>query len=132
MEHLKEQRIVTFDKKSTEKLVEHTKTKPLETLEFKMNNQRKTFYFSPPINLSEEGKWLLTVTSFKTTNFVFTISDKNNSFSNTTSGHWSSQDGDELINELDNLLKLTSENDFELHLKQVEKRCTGIERENSG
>ena len=30
-------------KKQTDTLIEQTKTKPLETLEFKMNNQRKTF-----------------------------------------------------------------------------------------
>ena len=37
-------------------LVEQTKTKPPETLEFKLNKQIETFSFSPPKNLIEEDK----------------------------------------------------------------------------
>ena len=33
----------------------------------------ETFSFSPPINLVEEGKWLIAVTSFEATNSVFNI-----------------------------------------------------------
>ena len=51
-------------KKRTDILVEQTKTRPQETLEFKMDKQMQTFSFNPPINLVE-GKWLLGV---KTTN----------------------------------------------------------------
>ena len=40
----------------------------------------ETFSFSPPINLVEEGKLLLAVTSFEASNFVFIITDDNNSF----------------------------------------------------
>ena len=47
--------------KHTDTLIEQTKTKPQETLEFKMNKQMQTFSFNPPINLLEEGKWLLAV-----------------------------------------------------------------------
>ena len=50
-------------KKHTETLIAQTKTKPQETLEFKMNKQLQTFSFNPSINLVEEGKWLLGVTS---------------------------------------------------------------------
>ena len=46
-------------KKHTDTLIEQTKTKPQETLEFKMNKQRQTFSFNPPINLLEEGKWFI-------------------------------------------------------------------------
>ena len=38
-------------------------------------------FFSLPINLAEEGKWLLAVTSFEVTNSVFSIIHKKNSFS---------------------------------------------------
>ena len=69
-------------------MVEQTKTKPQETLEFKMNRQMQTFSFNPPINLVEEGKWLLGVSSFEFTNSVFNIRDENNSFSITIPGHW--------------------------------------------
>ena len=48
-------------KKHTDTLIEQTKTKPQETLEFKMNKQKQTFSFNPPINLIEEGKWLMAV-----------------------------------------------------------------------
>ena len=44
----------------------------------------KTFSTSPPINLSEEEKWLLAVTSFESTNSVFKITDENNILSITT------------------------------------------------
>ena len=68
-------------KKHTDTLIEQTKTKPQQTLEFKMNKQTQTFSFNPPINLFEEGKWLLGVKSFECTNSVFNITNKNNSFS---------------------------------------------------
>ena len=43
-------------KKHTDTLFQQTKTKPQETLEFKMNKQMQIFSFLPPINLVEEGK----------------------------------------------------------------------------
>ena len=67
-------------KKHTNTLIKETKTKPKETLEFKMNKQMQTFSFTPPRNLLEEGKWLLAVTSFECTNSVFDITNENNSF----------------------------------------------------
>ena len=63
-------------KKHTDTLIENTKTKPQETLEFKMDKQMQTFSFNPPINLVEEGKWLLGVFSFEYTNSVFTLLTK--------------------------------------------------------
>ena len=57
--------ILLLNEKHTDTFNEQTKTKPQETLEFKMNKQVQTFSFSPPINLSEEGKWLLVVSSFE-------------------------------------------------------------------
>ena len=75
-------------KKHTDTLIEQTKTRPQETLEFKMNKQMQTFSFSPPINLFEEGNWLLAVSSFECTNSVFNITNENNSFSITVPGHW--------------------------------------------
>ena len=68
-------------KKHTDTLIEQTKTKPQETLEFKTNKQMETFSFNPPINLIEEGKWLMAVCSFECTNSVFKITNENNSFS---------------------------------------------------
>ena len=65
-------------KKHTDTLIEQTKTKPQETLEFTMNEQMQTFSFNPPINLVEEGKWLLAVSSFECTNSVFNITNENN------------------------------------------------------
>ena len=62
-------------KKHTDVLIQQTKTKPQETLEFKMNKQVQTFSFNPPINLVEEGKWLLGVTSLECTNSVFNITN---------------------------------------------------------
>ena len=107
-------------------MIEQTKSKPQETLELKMNKQLQTFSFNPPINLSEEGKWLLAVTSLEATNSVSNITDENNSFSLSTPGYWNSEDGEELINKLNNLLELRSENVIELHVKEVEKRGESI------
>ena len=118
-------------KKHTDTLVEQTKTKPQETLEHKMNEQIQAFSFSHPINLSEEGKWLPAVTSFEATNSVINITNENNSSSISIKSYWNSEDGEEIINKLNKLLELRSETDIELHVKDVEKRGTRIEIENS-
>ena len=61
-------------------MIEQTKTKPQETLEFKMNKQMKTFSFNPPIKLVGEDKLLLAVSSFECKNFVFNITNEENFF----------------------------------------------------
>ena len=66
-----------LNKKHTDTLIQQTKTKPQETLEFKMIRS-KHFSLNPPINLVEEGKWLLGVSSFECTNSVFNINNENN------------------------------------------------------
>ena len=43
-------------KKHSHTLIENTRTRPQETLEFKMNKQSQTFSFNPPINLVDEDK----------------------------------------------------------------------------
>ena len=97
-----------------------------------MNKQTETFSFNPPINLVEEGKWLLAVTSFEAINSVFNSTAENNSFSISKPSYWIPEGGEELITKLNELLELRSENDIELHVKEVEKRGTRIEIENSG
>ena len=106
-------------KKHTDTLIEQTKTKPQETLEFKMNKQRQTFSFNPPINLIEEDKWLLAVSSFERTNSVFNITDDNNSFSIIIPAHWETEFAENTIDELNKLLELRS---LELHVNEVRKR----------
>ena len=106
-------------KKHTDTLIEQTKTKPQETLEFKMNKQRQTFSFNPPLNLVEEGKWLLAVSLFDCTNSVFNINDENNSFSIIIPAHWETEFADKIIDELNRLLELRS---LELHVSEVRKR----------
>ena len=93
-------------KKHTDTLIERTKTKPQETVEFKLNKQVDIFSFSPALYLSGEGKCLVAVTSFEATISVFKINDKNNSFSLTISGHWNSKSAGKTINELNFLLEL--------------------------
>ena len=77
-------------KKHTDTLIEQTKTKPQETLEFKMNKQMQTFSFNPPINLFEEAKWLIAISLFDCTNSVYNITNENNSFSIIIPGHYQS------------------------------------------
>ena len=110
-------------KKHTDTLIEQAKTKPQETLEFKMNKQRQTFSFNPPINLIEEDKWLLAVSSFECTNSVFNITDDNNSFSIIIPAHWETEFAENTIDELNKLLELRS---FELHVNEVRKRGNKI------
>ena len=109
-------------KKHTDTLIEQTKTKPQETLEFKMNKQMQTFSFNPPINLVEEGKWLLGVSSLECTNSVFNITNKNGFFGIIVPGHWESKSAEKTIDELNKLLDLRSENGIELHVEQVRKK----------
>ena len=71
-------------------LIEHTKTKPEETLDF-LDEQMQNFLFNRSINLSEEGKWLLAVRSLESTTSVFDITDENNSISNIIPGHYQTE-----------------------------------------
>ena len=109
-------------KKHTDILIEQTRTKPQETLEFRMNKQRQIFSFNPPINLPEEGKWLLAVSLFECTNSVFNIINENNSFSIIIPGHYETESAQKTIDELNNLLELRSQNGIELHVEQVRKK----------
>ena len=110
-------------KKHTDTLIEQTKTKPQETLEFKMNKQMQTFSFNPPINLVEEDKWLLAVSSFECTNSVFNITDENNSFSIIIPGHYQNKSDEKTIDDLNKLLELKF---LELHVEEVKKRGNEI------
>ena len=110
-------------KKHTDTLIEQTKTKPQETLEFKMNKQTQTFSFSPPINLVEGGKWLIAASSFECTNSVFNITNENNSFSIIIPGHYETEFVEKIIDDLNKLIELKS---LELHVKEVKKRGTKI------
>ena len=109
-------------KKHTDTWIEQTKTKPQETLEFKTDKQMQTFSFNPPINLLEEGKWLLAVSLFECTNSVYNITNENNSFSIIIPGHYETESAQKTIDELNNLLELRSQNGIELHVEQVRKK----------
>ena len=115
-------------KKHTDTLIEQTKTRAQETLEFKMNKQMQTFSFNPPINLVEEGKWLLAVSSFECTNSVFNITNENNSFSIIIPGHYQTEFAEKMINDLNKLLELKS---LELHVDEVRKRGNKIKKGDS-
>ena len=103
-------------------MIEQTKTKPQGTLEFKMNKQKQTFSFNPPINLLEEGRWLLGVSSFEYTNSVFNITNENNSFSIIVPAHYETESAGKTIDELNKLLELRYQNGIELHVEQVRKK----------
>ena len=78
-------------KKRTDTLIEQIKTKPQETLEVKLKKRMQTFSRNPHLNLLDEGRWLLAVSSFESTNSVFKITDENNSFSINIPGHWQTE-----------------------------------------
>ena len=127
-----ENELLLLIKKHTDTLIDHTKTKPQETLEYKMKQQMQKFAIILPVNFSEKGKWLLAVTSFDATNTVFNKTDENNSFSISIPGQWSLEGSQEIVDKLYILLELRSRNDIELHVKEVEKKIIRIETENSG
>ena len=106
-------------KKHTDTLIENTRTRPQETLEFKMNKQMQTYSFNPPKNLLEEGKWLLAISSFECTNSVFNITNENNSFSIIMPGHYKTEFAEKVNNDLNKLEELKS---LELHVEEVRKR----------
>ena len=111
-------------KKHTYTLIEQTKTKPQETLEIKMIKQLKIFSISPPMNLLEQGKCLLAVSSLECTVSVSTITNENNSFSIIIPGHhYQTEFAEEIINDLNKLLELRS---LELHVEEVRKRANKI------
>ena len=110
-------------KKHTDTLIQQTKTRPQETLEFKINKQMQTFSFNPPINLIEEGKSLLGVSSFECTKSVFNITNENNSFSIFIPGHYQNESDEKTIDDLNKLLELKS---LELHVEEVRKRGNKI------
>ena len=60
------------------------------------------------------------------------MTNENNNFSISTPSHWNTEDGEELITKLNKLLELRSDNDIELHDKEVVKESSRIEMENSG
>ena len=113
----------------TDTLIEQTETKIQGTLDFKKNKQMQTFSFDPPINLCEESKWSLAVSSFEATNSVFNITNENDSFSITTPGHWSSRGDAETIQELRSILQLRSKNNINCMLKKLEKMRSQIKIE---
>ena len=88
-----------------------------------MGEQMQRFSFSPPLNLVEEGKWLIAVTNFGGRNSVYNINHENNSFSTTRPGHWNSKSAEKTIDELNKILGLRSQNDLELHVDQVRKKA---------
>ena len=95
-------------KKHTDTLIEQTKTKPQEMLEFKMNKQMQTFSFNPPNNLVEEDKCLLGLSSLECTNSVFNITNENNSFSIIIPGHYQTEFAEKMVIDLRKLLELKS------------------------
>ena len=106
-------------KKHTDTLVQQTKTRPPEKLEFKMNKQMQTYSFNSPTNLVQEGKRLLGLSSLECTNSVFNITNEKNSFSIIIPGHYETESAEKVIKDLNKLLELKS---LELHVKEVEKR----------
>ena len=88
-----------------------------------MIRSKQTFSFSPPINLHEETKWLLGVTSFECTKSVFNMAKENNSLSIIIPGHYQNKSDEKTIDELNKLVELKS---LELHVKEVRKRGNQI------
>ena len=59
-------------------LIEQTKKKSEETLDFKFVKSRETFHFIPPISI--EGPWMIGLTNLEVYNSLFNIKKGNNKF----------------------------------------------------
>ena len=79
----------------------------------------QTFSFNPPINLIEEGKWLMAVSLLECTKSVFNITNENKSFSIIIPGHYQNESDEKTTNDLNKSLELKS---LELHVEEVRKR----------
>ena len=62
--------------KNCETLIQETLTKPQQTLEFKLTEQKETFHFKPPISI--EGSWTLALTGLEVDNSIFSITEEKN------------------------------------------------------
>ena len=79
----------------------------------------QTFSSNNPINLVEEGKWLLGVTLSHCSNSLFNITNENKSFSIIIPRHYQTEIAEKMNNDLFKLLELKF---LELHAKEVRKR----------
>ena len=79
----------------------------------------------------KKRKWHLAVTSFEATNFVFNGTDEPKTVIQILHQNDGSPRGQGPINELKDLLELRSQKDIELCVKDVKKRNTRIEIEDS-
>ena len=82
----------------------------------------QTYSFNRPINLVEEGEWLMAVSLFHCTKSVFNITNENNSFSIIIPGHYPNKSDEITIERLNTLLERRSENGIELHVEEVKYR----------
>ena len=83
------------------------------------------------MNLSEARKCVIAVTSFEATNSFFNTTQENKFFSITTYERQIPEGEEELIDKLIELLELRSQKYFEFHVREVEKRGSRREIENS-
>ena len=97
-------------------------------MNFKRISKCKLFLLNPVINLSEEERWMLTVTSFEATNSILNINHENNSFSISIPGRCRIPNcfKDGIIDKLRTLLKLRYQSDIELPVEEDRKRCYRI------
>ena len=64
--------------KNCETLIEQTRTKTQETLDFKTTRTKETFSFKRPISI--EGSWMTELTNLEVYNSFFTITEENTKF----------------------------------------------------
>ena len=88
-----------------------------------MNKKTQTFSFNPPINLVEQGKWLMAVSLFDCTNSVFNITNEKNSFSIIIPGHYQTEFAENTNDDLNKLLETKS---LDIHVEEFRKRGNKI------
>ena len=64
--------------KNCETLIEQTRRKAEQTLEFNMNKSKETFHFSQPIQI--QGNWMIGLIDLEVYNSIFNITEEKNKF----------------------------------------------------
>ena len=64
--------------KNYQTIIEQTRTKPEEILEFKMTKPRETFHFNPPVEVKED--WLIGSPDLEVYNSIFNITEEKNKY----------------------------------------------------
>ena len=105
--------------KNCKTLIDQTRRKAEETLEFKMIKPRETFHFKSPIQI--QGSWMLGLVDLEVYNSIFIITKENNKFELYTNT-FDKFSFEELKDEVEEIPKIPNITDSHLENKATAER----------